>query len=67
MVWSFNNSTKEYVYKRVKKTFTRYSEFVISVTVFNETIKVTAENPFFINGSWLAAGFIKSGGNCTFT
>ena len=61
MVWSFNNTTKEYGYKRVTKTFTRYSESLVALTIGKEVIEVTAEHPFFINGQWLAAGFIKVG------
>gem|GEM_PF-2131428 len=67
MVYSMNEKTGEFGYKKVVKLFVNPAHDLVRVKVGNgQTIEATKEHPFFVIGSdskgtWIAAGNLKKG------
>lgn len=60
-VWAFNDATGEYGLKEVVKLFQYERDSVYHIAVGKDTIKATADHPFYIGGKWLRVVELKAG------
>ena len=61
IVWAYNDTTQSYGQKKVIHLFQYQRDSVYHITVGKETIKATADHPFYIGGRWLRVAELKIG------
>lgn len=61
MVLSYNEKTKTTEYKKVLQTFTKKSQKTVNIITSKDDIITTPEHPFYVDGQWLKAKYIKAG------
>lgn len=60
-VLSYSHETQLTEYKRVVKTFKKEVNQTITITAGNQEITATPEHPFFANGAYVEAKYLKTG------
>ncbi|MBC7934222.1 MAG: hypothetical protein H7Y86_02520 [Rhizobacter sp.] len=60
-VWAFNDTTGQYGLKKVVALFRYERDTVFHIQVGKDTIKATADHPFYIAGKWVSVAELKVG------
>ncbi len=61
IVWAYNDTTGQYGQKKVIHLFQFERDSVYHIAIGKETIKATADHPFYIGGRWLRVAELKVG------
>ena len=61
LVWSYNTETNKKELRKVTQTFIRSTQQLIHLYLGQDTIKTTAEHPFYLEGKWVKAGDLNRG------
>jgi hypothetical protein len=61
LVWSYNEQTIQVELKKVVALSINESKEIIKINIGNTKIECTPEHPFYVNGKWINAKYLKVG------